>query len=143
MRVTQPISASAAQMYDAFMSAEALAAWLPPSGMRAEMHDFDSARGYRMTLRYTGDGQGKTTADSDTVDVKYVDLVPNARIVQAIEFESDDPAFAGTMTMTWSFRDGEVTVEVENAPRGISDEEHERGIRSSLDGLAKFVTRSR
>lgn len=143
MRVSKQIAATAAEMYDAFMSAEALAEWLPPSGMRAEVHDFDRARGYRMTLRYLGQGQGKTTTDSDTVDVRYAEVVPNARIVQAVRFESADAQFAGTMTMTWSFRDGEVAVEVENAPRGISDEDHERGIHSSLDGLAKFVTRSR
>jgi uncharacterized protein YndB with AHSA1/START domain len=111
--------------------------------MRAEMHDFDAARGYRMTLRYTGEGKGKTTADSDTVDVRYVELVPDKRIEQAVTFESADAAFAGTMTMTWLFSDGEVTVDVANAPKGISDEDHEQGIRSSLDGLARFVTRSR
>ena len=35
------------------------------------------------------------------VEVRYVDIVPDVRVVQAVDFVSDDPAFAGTMTMTW------------------------------------------
>lgn len=143
MRVSKRIAATAEAIYAAFMSADALAAWLPPAGMQAKVHAFDAQRGYRMTLRYASGGHGKTTADSDTVDVRYVELIPNERIVQAVQFESADAAFAGTMTMTWTMRDGEVSVAVENAPSGISDEDHELGIRSSLDGLAAFVTRSR
>lgn len=141
MRVTKQIAATAAAMYQAFMSAEALTEWLPPSGMKAKIHSFDAKRGYRMTL--TGQGGGKTTENSDTVDVKFVALAPNERIVQDCDFESDDPAFAGTMRMTWTFLDGEVAVEVANQPRGISDADHEAGIQSSLDQLADYVTRSR
>lgn len=98
-----------------------------------------------MTLHYTGEGRGhgKTTPDSDTVNVRFLELVENERIVQEGEFESDDPAFAGTMRMTWTFRDGEVAVEVDNTPIGISEADHDAGIRSSLDQLANYVMRSR
>jgi hypothetical protein len=30
-----------------------------------------------------------------------IDVVPGVQVVQAVDFESDDPAFGGTMTMTW------------------------------------------
>jgi hypothetical protein len=29
-------------------------------------------------------------------------LVPDTRVVEAIDFDSEDAAFAGTMTMTWA-----------------------------------------
>ena len=47
---------------------------------------------------------------------------------QAFAFESDDPALAGTMTMTWELTPavGGTAVEVvaENVPAGISKEDH-------------------
>lgn len=47
------------------------------------------------------------------------------------------------MTLTWSFAEArggtEVEVTVDNAPDGISDEDHAAGIRSSLENLARFV----
>ena len=46
--------------------------------------------------------RGKATADSDIVEARFVDIVPGVRVVQAVDFVSDDPAHAGAMTMTWS-----------------------------------------
>jgi hypothetical protein len=58
-------------------------------------------------------------------------------------FESEDPAFAGTMTMTWSMTavdDGtEVGIVAENVPGGISAPAHEAGMKSSLANLARYV----
>ena len=42
--------------------------------------------------------------DSDVVEARFVSLEPGVSVVQEIDFESDDPAFAGTMTMTWDLR---------------------------------------
>ena len=47
---------------------------------------------------------GKATPDSDIVEARFLDIVPDVRVVQAVEFVSDDPAFTGTMTMTWEVR---------------------------------------
>jgi hypothetical protein len=69
--------------------------------------------------------------------------VPGARIVQAIDFVSEDPAFSGTMTMTWEIAaaDGGTRVEfrADNVPAGISEEDHAAGLASSLDNLARHV----
>jgi hypothetical protein len=35
------------------------------------------------------------------VDARFVEIVPDVRVVQQIEFVSEDPALHGTMTMTW------------------------------------------
>jgi hypothetical protein len=45
--------------------------------------------------------RAKATADSDIVESRFIDLVPDVRVVQAVDFVSDDPAYAGTMTMRW------------------------------------------
>ena len=66
-------------------------------------------------------------------------------IVQAAVFESEDPAFAGEMQISWRFEpadDGQhtrVTVRCEDVPSGIGEEDHQAGLRSTLENLAAFV----
>jgi uncharacterized protein YndB with AHSA1/START domain len=75
--------------------------------MKGHIDAFDAREGgiYRMTLTYnaaTHSTPGKTAEHSDAVRGRFLELVPDMRIVQLVEFESEDPAFAGAMTMTWS-----------------------------------------
>ena len=99
------IAATPEKVFAALVDADALCRWLPPSGMNGRFDRFDARPGgsYRLILTYSdnSDAGGKATDDSDIVEARFVDIVPNARVVQAIDFVSDDPAFAGTMTMTW------------------------------------------
>jgi hypothetical protein len=44
---------------------------------------------------------GKTSEGTDVVDVGFAELVPPRLVVQRAEFTAEDPACAGTMTMTW------------------------------------------
>jgi uncharacterized protein YndB with AHSA1/START domain len=99
-----------------------------------------------MTLTYKGSDHpvpGKASEDSDVVVGRFIELAPNQRIVQLIEFESDDSAFAGKMKMTWSLtpvpRGTEVTFTCENVPKEIRKEDHDSGLRSSLENLAAIV----
>jgi hypothetical protein len=89
------------------------------------------------------DSRGKSSGDSDIVEARYVDIAPNDRVVQVVDFVSDDPAFAGTMTMTWAVRavDGRTRVEItaDDVPDGISADDHSTGLTSSLDNLASYV----
>ena len=86
---------------------------------------------------------GKASADSDVVEARFVDIVPGERVVQAVDFVSDDPAYAGTMTMTWAVSAVEagtrVDIVAEDVPDGISAEDHAAGLSSSLANLAAFV----
>jgi hypothetical protein len=72
-----------------------------------------------------------------------VELTPPSRIVQAISFDSDDPAFSGEMTMLVTFeeRDGgtDVTIQFDDIPPGILPEDNEAGTRASLEKLARYV----
>ena len=141
------IAASRERVWAAMVDPDALAAWLPPKGMTGRFERFDARAGgsFRLVLTYAdaSAGAGKTSADSDVVEARFVDLVPNVRIVQAIDFVSDDPAFSGTMTLTWELAavDGGTRVEIraEQVPAGISAEDHAAGLASSLENLAAHV----
>ena len=67
--------------------------------MTGRFEHFDAPPGgsYRLILTYLDatEGHGKATGTSDIVEARFADIVPNARVVQAIDFVSDDPAFAG------------------------------------------------
>ena len=145
------IAASVDTLYRAFVDAAAVASWLPPEGMKGHMHVFEPRAGgtYRMTLTYERPehtAPGKTSANEDVVNGRFVELVPNERVVQRFEFESDDPAFAGTMTMTWKLTPTpggtEVSVICENVPEGVRQEDHIAGLTSTLANLAAFVESS-
>jgi uncharacterized protein YndB with AHSA1/START domain len=139
------IAASPEAIYDAFVDRHALEQWLPPAGMTARALEFDPCEGgrYRIELTLTGEGQGKTTGDTDVAQGAFLELDPGRRIVWSAEFVSDDPAFAGTMIMTWSLdprgAGTEVTIIAENVPPGISKVDHDVGLNSTLANLARFV----
>jgi uncharacterized protein YndB with AHSA1/START domain len=145
---SRQISASPDVLYRAFVEPTTLMQWLPPAGMTGRTLEYDFRVGgrYRIELRHedaASDGSGKTTDRTDVTKGRFIDLVPGRRITQSVEFESGDPAFAGEMTMTWSFEptpDGAmVRVTADNVPSGISKEDHDAGLSSSLDNLARFV----
>lgn len=142
------IKASPQKIYEAFVDPDALVSWLPPKGMKGDIFEFDSQAGgaYRMSLTYLQPEHstlGKTSEDTDVLKGRFLELVPNERIVQSVEFQSDDPAFAGEMIMTWTLaavpKGTAVTIVCENVPEGIRKEDHDVGLRSSLENLAEYI----
>jgi uncharacterized protein YndB with AHSA1/START domain len=141
------IAAPTATVYAALVDPDALLAWLPPSGMTARFERFDLRPGgsYRMVLTYADPSvaRGKATADSDVVEVRIVDIVPGVRVVQAVDFVSDDSAYSGTMTMTWEVTPvaggSRVDIIAVDVPDGISPEDHAAGLTSSLSNLADYL----
>ncbi len=144
------ILATATDIYGAFANPEMLQRWLPPEGMEGEILEFDFRSGgkYRMRLIYShpANSKGKTTADADDVTVRLLRIEPNRQIVKAVDFDSEDPAFQGTMTMIWAIEPGAtgtlVSVRATGVPEGISPEDHELGLNSSLANLASLLERS-
>jgi len=141
------IGAHPEEIFAALVDADALVQWLPPSGMTGRFERFDARPGgsYRLVLAYNEDssGSGKASPDADIVEARFVDVVPNVRVVQAVDFVSDDPAFAGTMTMTWELSvehsGTRVEIRADDVPSGITPEDHAVGMQSSLANLATFV----
>jgi uncharacterized protein YndB with AHSA1/START domain len=145
------IAAPVERVFAALVDREALLRWLAPDGMTGRFERFDARPGgsYRLVLTYAdpATAAGKATSDSDIVEARFVDIVPGARVVQAVDFVSDDPAFAGTMTMTWeveAWGDGtRVRITADDVPDGISAEDHAAGLASSLANLAADVEAER
>jgi uncharacterized protein YndB with AHSA1/START domain len=145
------IHADRERVFAALVDPDALARWLPPRGMTGRFERFDPRPGgsYRLVLTYEGasPGSGKATPDSDIVEARFLELVPQERVVQAVDFLSEDPAFAGTMVMTWELsaddRGTRVEIRADDVPPGITPEDHQVGMVSSLANLATFVEAGR
>jgi len=147
-RAVKDVAAAPADVYAAFVDPEALGAWLPPDGMRGELSDarLEEGGGFTMTLHYLdeSEGKGKTTSDTDVTHVAIDELVPGERVVWGVEFDSDDPANAGRMTMTWTFtaRKGgtRVAIDATDVPPGIDPDAHQQGLDASLAHLAAYLS---
>jgi uncharacterized protein YndB with AHSA1/START domain len=142
MTASRVIEASPERVYDAFLDPDELAAWLPPTGFTAEVHHLEPVEGgtYRMTFY----GDAEEVADFEqSFGGSYVELERGERIVYTDEFESDEPAMAGEMTVTVIFEavdEGtEVTVRQENIPYAIPPSDANEGWNDSLESLDKLV----
>jgi len=142
------IRASPQVIYRALLDPKAVVRWRPPSGMKAHVYAFDAREGgaFRMSFAYTEanhETRGKTSADEDVFEGRFLELVPDQRVVELIEFQSDDPTFAGAMTVTTSLcavnGGTEVTIRCDNVPEGIRPEDHDAGMASTLENLAAYT----
>jgi uncharacterized protein YndB with AHSA1/START domain len=145
--VSRVVAVPRERVYAALVDPDALAAWLPPGEMTGVIEGFDLRPGgsYRMVLTHppSPGSRGKSTPDTDVVEARFLDLVPGVRVVCAVDFLSDDPDYAGTMTMTWEVTpvDGGTRVDItaEDVPDGVSSDDHAAGMTASLDQLAEYL----
>jgi uncharacterized protein YndB with AHSA1/START domain len=140
------INAPRAAVYRALLDAGAVASWMVPIGMTSQVHAFDPRQGgaFRISLSYDEPtGTGKTTAHTDTYHGRFVKLVPNEQVVEVVEFETEDPALQGEMTITFTLADAgggtEVVAVHDGLPPGLSPTDNETGWRMSLANLAALV----
>jgi uncharacterized protein YndB with AHSA1/START domain len=145
-RASRVIRARREALYAAFLDPASLIEWLPPGQMTGEIHEFDArvGGGYRMSLFYPPDQRsfrGKTSDKEDMVNVRFVELAPPSRIVEAVSFITTDPAFFGEMTLVATFEEvscgTEITLVFNNLPPGLRAEDNEAGSRLSLEQLAR------
>ena len=84
-----------------------------------------------------------TTADTDTFAGRFLELVPNTRVVQTLQFESDQPDLQAEMRITVTLADvpggTEITWLHENVPSSIRPEDNETGWRMALAKLAALA----
>jgi uncharacterized protein YndB with AHSA1/START domain len=145
-RITQHVNAPRTKVYRALLDAQAVATWMVPTGMTSHVHEFEPREGgtFRISLTYDAPtGTGKTTAQTDTHHGRFAQLVPNEKVVEVVEFETDDPALRGEMTITFELVDADGGTEVravhDGLPSGVPPEDNEAGWRSSLAKLAALV----
>lgn len=133
-------------MYRALLDPDAVQRWMVPDGMSSVIHSFDGREGgtFRISLSYDAPtAAGKTDAQTDTFHGRFVRLVPDTEVVQAVEFEADDPSMQGEMTITYALTDaggGTDLVGVHEAlPPGVAPADNELGWSISLGKLASLV----
>ncbi|MGE2730137.1 SRPBCC family protein [Mycolicibacterium vaccae] len=142
------IDAPCPRVFAALLDPDDLVCWLPPEGMTGRFEYFDARPGgsYRMVLTYDEPlpAGGKTDAHSDVVEGRFLEIVDQDRIVQATGFDTDDVSLSGTMRMSWSLTavPGGTRVEfrADNVPEGISAQDHQDGMNSSLTNLARYLS---
>lgn len=145
-RVTRRIRAPRSRVYAAFLDAQAVETWMVPTGMTSQVHEFEGREGGRFRISLTYDAPtdtGKTSAQTDTYHGRFVALVPDREIVQAVEFETDDPALLGEMTIHVTLSDAgddtDLVAVHEALPPGIPPADNELGWSISLGKLAELV----
>ena len=145
-RIRRHIDAPRAAVYRALVDARAVTTWMVPNGMTSQVHTFDAREGgaFRISLTYDEPtGTGKTTAHTDTYHGRFVELVPNERVVEVVEFETTDPTMRGEMTITLTLEDADGGTDLlavhDRLPPGLSPADNDTGWRMSLDKLAALV----
>ncbi|MET0390393.1 MAG: SRPBCC domain-containing protein, partial [Polyangiales bacterium] len=107
-RVSRHINAARAEVYRALIDERAVERWKVPTGMTSHVHQFESRTGgtYRISLTYDAPtNAGKSSAQTDTYHGRFVELVPDRRVVEATEFETTDPQLKGEMLVTFELSD--------------------------------------
>lgn len=147
-RNSKTIDASPKEIYRALTDPKALIKWQVPGDMTAKMHYYDLkiGGGYEMSLYYPSSFKnaiGKTSAKEDRYVAKFVELIPNKKIVQTTYFITDDPEFKGEMSTEINIepqtKGTRVTFIFKNLPKGIKPEDNKAGTRSSLKKLSDYL----
>ncbi|WP_265312934.1 SRPBCC domain-containing protein [Sphingomonas lycopersici] len=144
---SRTILATPRAIFRALIDAEAMPRWRAPKGMHMRVERLEPRPGgrFRLVLSYDDPaaGAGKSGANSDIVEGRFAELIAEERVVEEVRFQSDDPAYAGTMRVTTTLApvsDGtKVTITAENVPSGISEGDHRQGMESTLKNLADFL----
>jgi uncharacterized protein YndB with AHSA1/START domain len=146
LQMRRIIQAPRTRVYEALVDPARVARWRFPAGMTCVVHEFDAREGGRVHVSLTyeaADRVGKSEARTDTYRGRFVQLVPDELVVEADEFETDDPDFMGEMTMTIRLGDANGATELfathEGVPRGVAPEDNEVGWDEALRRLAQLV----
>lgn len=144
--VVQFVAAPRDAVYAALLDGAAVQRWMVPEGMTSEVHEFEARVGGRFHISLTYDdptATGKTAGATDTFHGRFTDLVPGRRVVQVVEFETDDPDVSGEMTITYELADAGAGTRVvgrhEGLPAGVDPADNEAGWRDSLGKLARLA----
>jgi MOSC domain-containing protein YiiM/uncharacterized protein YndB with AHSA1/START domain len=149
-RVHQHISAPRESVFRLLLDPAAIAKWRVPDGMTAHVHRYEPRVGGAIRVSLTYDlptGTGKTTAHTDTYHGRFLEIVPNEKVVEVNEFETSDPMMRGEMRSTITLTDAadggtDVVGVHENLPRGLSADDNETGWRMALAKLAALAENS-
>lgn len=125
------------KVYRAFLDADAMCKWLPPHGFTGRVHLLEATVGGSFKMSFTNFGTGI----SHSFGGKYLELVPNERIVNTDVF--DDPNMPGTMKTSVVLKKvscgTDVNITQEGIPEAIPLDGCYVGWQESLTLLAQLV----
>ena len=125
------------KVYRAFLDADAICKWFPPHGYTCKVPHINAIVGGSYKMSFTNFGTGHIHSFGG----KYLELVPNERIVNTDVF--DDPNLPGTMKTTIVLRKvscgTEVNISQEGIPEAIPLDGCYLGWQESLMLLAQLV----
>ena len=137
IKLHRVLKASPEKIYRAFLTADALAKWLPPYGFTCTVHHLDAKVGGTHKLSFTN----FTTGHSHSFGGTYVELVPHERIRYTDKF--DDANLPGEMSVTINLKPvacgTELNIEQAGVPAVIPPEMCYLGWQESLAQLAQLV----
>lgn len=145
-KTSRVILATPRAIFRTLLDPETIPAWRAPKGMNVRIEHFAPCPGgtYRMAFRSSADGAGRKSGnDADIIDGEFVEILAEERIIERVRFDTADPRFQGTMTLTTSLepvKDGtKVTLTADDVPQGLGEADHEEGMALTLRNLANFV----
>jgi uncharacterized protein YndB with AHSA1/START domain len=137
VRLHRVLRAPAERVYRAFLDADAMAKWLPPNVFTGKVHHMDARVGGTYKMSFTN----FTTGKSHSFGGRYLELVPNQKIVHTDAF--DDPNLPGEMSVIITLKTTMVGTDVdivqEGVPPVIPLDACYLGWQESLALLAKLV----
>ena len=138
VKLHRVIAAPPERVYRAFLDPDAMAKWLPPHGFTGRVLEMNAKVGGTYRMQFTNLSNGQVHAFGG----KYLELVPNERIVNTDVF--DDPNLKGEMRTTVTFKavsvGTEMHVEQSGIPAAIPVEGCYLGCQDSLQLLTQLVT---
>jgi len=137
VRLHRVLRASPERVYRAFLSAEAMAKWLPPYGFTCKVQHFDARVGGTYKVSFTN----FTTGNGHSFGGEYRRLEPFEAIIYTDRF--DDPNLPGEMQTTVTLKQvscgTELGIVQEGIPEAIPLEMCYLGWQESLAQLANLV----
>ena len=137
VRFHRVLKAAPERVYRAFLTAAAMAKWLPPHGFTCTVHQMDAKVGGSFKMSFTN----FTSGNGHSFGGEYRELVPNERISYTDKF--DDPNLPGEMETTVSLVavscGTELSVVQHGVPAAIPLEMCYLGWQESLAQLATLV----
>jgi uncharacterized protein YndB with AHSA1/START domain len=137
IRIHRVLKAPPERVYRAFVTADAMAKWLPPHGFVCHVYHLDAKVGGTFKMSFTN----LTTGHEHSFGGEYLEVVPNERLCYSDVF--DDPNLPGvmktTITLKAVFCGTELNVLQEGIPEMIPQEACYLGWQESVALLALLV----
>ncbi|MEU4812540.1 SRPBCC domain-containing protein [Nocardia fluminea] len=148
-RIGTQINAPRSTVYRLMLDADAVAAWMPPPGITAEVHRFEPKEGGSFSITLTYD-QPTATGETrpphrDACFGTFRTLVPDEQIIEVLEFVTETPDMTGAQTVTFTLTDADGGTYLdtlhEGVPVGLSAADNERTWHQSLTKLTALAER--